>query len=430
VTIENGKRVLYVQLEKALYGTIRAALLFWRKLSTTLINWGFEINPYDPCVANKIINGTQCTILWHVDDLKISHKQKSVVTHILDALTKEFGKEAPLSIWHGKTHDYLGMRIEYIDNGRVQFTMFDYINKMLDELPSEMSGTAATPAANHLFAVNDVADKLDKDTAEFFHHNTAKLLWLCKRARPDLQTAVAFLTTRVKSPDVDDYKKLRRVMQYLRLTHEMPLTLEADTSGILNWWVDASFAVHPDMKGHTGGIFSMGKGAIYGTSTRQKINTRSSTESETVAIYDVLPQVLWTRHFLEAQGYLVADSLIHQDNKSAILLAKNGRFSSSKRTRHLHIRYFFITDCIQRGDVSVKYCPTGDMISDFFTKPLQGAAFRKLRDLIMNVAPDADLRWDHRSVLELDMGEPPGGGLIPSLIGCVIGDDSTNSIVS
>ena len=91
-------------------------------------------------------------------------------------------------------------------------------------------------------------------------------------------------------------------MKYLRATADMPLTLEADNTHIIKWWVDASFAVHPDMKSHTGGLMTMGKGAVYGTSTRQKINTKSSTEGELVPVNDVLPQILWTCHFLEAQG--------------------------------------------------------------------------------------------------------------------------------
>ena len=101
-----------------------------------------------------------------------------------------------------------------------------------------------------------------------FHHNVAKLLFLCKRARPDIETAVAFLCTHVKAPDTDDYKKLTRVMRYLRGTVNMPLTLEAESMQIVKWWVDASFAVNPEMKSHTGAVMTLGKGGIYGTSTR------------------------------------------------------------------------------------------------------------------------------------------------------------------
>jgi hypothetical protein len=86
--------------------------------------------------------------------------------------------------------------------------MDDYISNLFEEAPADMAGTAVTPAADHLFSVNETPEYLDEATSELFHHLTAKLLFLCKRARPDIQTAVAFLMTRVKRPDKDDYKKL------------------------------------------------------------------------------------------------------------------------------------------------------------------------------------------------------------------------------
>ena len=101
-----------------------------------------------------------------------------------------------------------------------------------------------------------------------------------------------------------------------------------------------------------------------------------------------------------AGRYKVQDSIIYQDNQSAILLEKNGKASSGKRTRHINIRYFFVQDRVAAGEVSVKYCPTGEMIADFFTKPLQGTLFKKFRDQIMNNNPAADSPQDCRSVLE------------------------------
>ena len=270
--------MLYVELKKALYGAMRAALLFWKLLTSKLEEWGFVINPYDWCVANKDINGQQCTIIWHVDDLKILHVDPNVVTDIIKQLEGEFAKEAPLSITRGKVHDYLGMTPDFTIDGKVQIKMIDYIENMLEELPADMDGEAATPAPSHLFEVNENDPKmLDKTRSDFFRHNVAKLLFLCKRARPDIQTSVAFLCTRVKGPDEDDYKKLSRVMKYLRGTVNMPLTLEANNMHVIKWWVDASFAVHPDMKSHTGGVMTLGKGATYATTTRQKINATSST---------------------------------------------------------------------------------------------------------------------------------------------------------
>ena len=110
---------------------------------------------------------------------------------------------------------------------------------------------------------------------------------------------------------------------------------------------------------------------------------------------------LWTRYFLEqAQGYDITDSLIYQDNQSAMLLENNGHSSSSKRTRHINIRYFFVTEHIASKEVSVTYCcPTGDMMADFFTKSLQGSLFKKFRDQILNIDPFlTDSSLDHRIV--------------------------------
>jgi hypothetical protein len=277
------------------------------------------------------------------------------------------------------------MTIDYSVPGQVVIRMDEYVEGLLAEAPEDMSGTAATPAAAHLFEVSETPEYLDDETLQLYHHLTAKLLFLCKRARPELQTAVAFLTTRVKRPDADDYKKLCRVIKYLRGTPNLPLTLEADDTHIIKWWVDASFAVHKDMRSHTGGTLSLGKGSLYSASTRQKINTKSSTEAELVAVDDVMPLVLWTRYFLQAQGYDVRENKVFQDNQSAILLEKNGRRSSSRRTRHINIRYFFVTDRIQSKEVAVEYCPTGDMLADMFTKPLQGSAFRRFRDAVLNI---------------------------------------------
>ena len=395
---EKGKPVIYAQLTKALYGQLEAALLFWKKLSAQLEEWGFKRNEYDWCVVNKMINGKQCTILWHVDDLKISHVDPSVVSHVIDELNSVFGQEvvlgkrAELTVSRGKVHEYLGMGIDYSTTGKVKINMTTYLKETLDELPEEFGGTAVTPAANHLFKTNPYAAKLHKTKAELFHHFTAKLLYVSRRARPDIQTAISFLCTRVREPDHDDWKKLKRVMRYLRKTIDLVMTLEAGTfnaRSLVQWWVDAAYSVHPDMKSHTGSFMTLGKGAIYAKSSKQKINTKSSTEAELVGVDDIMGQALWTRNFLEAQGYQVTENVIYQDNMSAMLLEKNGRASSSKRTKHINVRYFFVKDRIESGEVAIRYCPTGDMIGDFFTKPLQGSLFRKFRNILLNIdGPD------------------------------------------
>ncbi len=110
----------------------------------------------------------------------------------------------------------------------------------------------------------------------------------------------------------------------------MPLVLSADFLTLLQWWVDAAYAVHSDCKGHTGAGMSFGQGMAFSYSWKQKIMTKSSTEAELVGVYDSLGYILWARYFMEEQGYDMDPSILYQDNKSAILLEMNGKASSSK----------------------------------------------------------------------------------------------------
>jgi hypothetical protein len=127
------------------------------------------------------------------------------------------------------------------------------------------------------------------------------------------------------------------------------------------------------------------------SSTKQKLNTSSSKETEIVGADDFMLAICWTRYFIEAQGYQVQDNtILFQDNKTAILVEKNGKASSSKGMKHINIQYFFTTDQVKVGNVSLVWCPSGDMISDFMTKPLQGALFRKFQDQMMGVVPAQD----------------------------------------
>jgi Reverse transcriptase (RNA-dependent DNA polymerase)/Zinc knuckle len=193
VTMEGGVEVIYAKLSKALYGTLQAALLFWEELSGMLIKeCGFTMNEYDECVVNKEINGKQCTVLWHVDDVKVSHDDDKVVDEILSSLNDRFGKDTELTVTRGKVHEYLGMTIDFSVEGKVRFWMDDYVDKILTESPEEWSGTTTSPCADHLNDVNEKADQLNKEKADFFHTTTAKLLFLSQRVRPELGVAVGF----------------------------------------------------------------------------------------------------------------------------------------------------------------------------------------------------------------------------------------------
>ena len=387
---EKGVVVLYVELRKALYGQLKAALLYYLKFVSDIKEIGFKLNPYDPCVANRMVNGHQHTICWHVDDIKSSHVDPAVQDEFEKWLTAKYDTEngvvkGKLTKCTGKRLDYLGMVLDFSVPKEVSVEMSPYVQSMIDEWKElePIKGRPNTPAALHLFEVREDVEKLSEQKAQWFHHFTAKALYVCKRARPDIQPTVAFLTTRVKQPDEDDWKKLQRLMAYLNDTKDLKLRLKSDGAGVVQWWIDASYATHHDASSHTGVTMSLGVGSILSKSSKQKLNTTSSTEAELVGVYDGMIELLWVKYFLEAQGYVSYPTVLWQDNKSAILLEKNGKRSSGKRTKHINVRYYFVHDKWKRKELDIKFCPTEDMVGDFFTKPLQGAGFIKFRNKVL-----------------------------------------------
>ncbi len=208
------------------------------------------------------------------------------------------------------------------------------------------------------------------------------------RVRQDIQTTVAFLTTRVKSPTEDDWGKLKRVLKYLNGTRLLHLKLSVDSLSSIKWYIDGSHQIHDDCRGHTGSIMTLGHGAISSTSRKQKLNTKSSTETELVAVHDKLGDVLWMRYFLESQGYSIEENIIYQDNMSTLSLEKNGRVSGSSRTKHIKAKYYLVQDKYNSHEVDLKYCPTDTMWADVLTKPLQGLKFRQMRAVLMNCPLD------------------------------------------
>ena len=187
----------------------------------------------------------------------------------------------------------------------------------------------------------------------------------------------------MKEPNKSDWHKLCRFIKYLNGTRDKYLTLSIDTIEVMKSFIDASFAVHPDFRSHTGAEMTMGRGTMIPVSKKQKLNTKSSTEAELVGVDDVSVYVLWTMLFIEEQGYKVEKNIIYQDNKSAMLLEENGRKSAGKCSRVINIRYFWMTDQIKKGNVQVQYCPTDLMRGDLYTKPLQGKKFRNFRKQIL-----------------------------------------------
>ena len=276
---------MYVRVLRALHGCIESAMLWYELYSSTLQDMGFELNPYDKCVANKIIDGKQCTIVFYVDDNKVSHADPTVVTQVLDQIANHFGE---LSITRGAKHDFLGMNIEIKDK-KVYVDMQHQVEEALEWGGVQDGTKPATPATKELY--NDLENEilLDSEQSDTYHSMVQKLMYLCKRARPDIEPALSYLCTKVSKPNQGDRAKLYRVLDYLKATKDDKRIIGATSLNKLMTWVDASYTMYDNMRSHTGGMMSFGIGALYTKSTKQKLNAKSLKEAELVGVSEYLP---------------------------------------------------------------------------------------------------------------------------------------------
>ena len=185
-----------------------------------------------------------------------------------------------------------------------------------------------------------------------------------------MKLSIAFLSTRVTKSTIQDWEKLKRVLRYIQGTIDMPRIIGADSMLNLVTWVDASYAVHNDIMSHTGGCMSFGTGALMPKSSKQKLNTKSTTECEVVGANDYIPNVIWLELFLKHQGIILQSSMFNQDNQNSMKLELNGKRSCGPGSRHIDIRYVFMKNRLDAEKIDVVYCPTDEMLADFNTKPL------------------------------------------------------------
>ena len=147
---------------------------------------------------------------------------------------------------------------------------------------------------------------------------------------------------------------------------------------------DASYGVHNDGKSHSGLCLFLGKGVFMAKSVKQKIVSKSSAEAELICTSDMATDVIYMHDFLTAQGEKLSVPDIKQDNQGTMIMLAKGS-SSSGRSRHINIRYYWLKERIDRKEIKLSYLRTEDMVADILTKPLQGQKFYALRKMLLNI---------------------------------------------
>ena len=387
---------LTVLLLKAMYGCVESAKLWNEDISKTLLEAGYEANPEDPCVFNKgsLQDEDQITVVIYVDDILATCVKQERLDDLWKTLRAKYAKpgQPDVDVKKGPIINYLGMTFDWSKPGEVSATQLGFVADLLLESGLDFSGRVITsPAAENLFDTrpDSEAGEIDKHTKDWFHRFAAKLLYLAKRTRPEILTTVAFLCTRVTKSNSDDVKKLKRVLSYLHGSKGRGIILRPGLRGMqVRVFVDAAYGVYSDFKSSSGATVRIGDlGPISANSSKQPIVAKSSMEAELIASSDMMNGPFHIKRLLIAQGYSPGPIVLYQDNLSCMALIAKGR-AGSERTRHISIRYYWIKQHMDSGEVLVEKLATEEMPANILTKPLQGSQFQYERKLLTNWPED------------------------------------------
>ena len=260
ISNKNWKKIWYVRVLRAIYGCIETALQWCKLHVKTLKGIGFKLNPYDKYVVNKMIN---------------------VMTEVFDTAKQHFGD---LVIYRGDTHHLLGMKIKIKRSDKtISIDMREQIEEAFEMFGEELGEPVGSPAKKNLFKMcNGECQQLDDVKSGVFYRDTAKLLFTMKRPWPDIETTESYLMTRVFRSNEKNWEKLTNNLSFVKANIGDLRITGTDSLRDLHVWVDTARVVHENMRGHTGGEMSMGTGTIHNESSKQKLNTKSTTELELV----------------------------------------------------------------------------------------------------------------------------------------------------
>ena len=363
---------ILTQIDKAMYGLVQSAKLWYETITGVLKDNGYSPNPMDPCVWNKIVGGDQITIVIYVDDLAISCRNKDEVHNAMEMVKSKF---IDIKVKESNEMSYLGMNLK-IDNDGIQVSMASYIQDMMKEFGELWEYTH--PADEKLFVNDGEVPSKDKKN---FHKMVAKLLYLCKRGRPDVALPVHYLCTRVQNPTDADDRKLARIMGYLKGTMGNVRKIGSKPFDRVEAYIDAAHACHEDGFGQSGGAIMVSDAMVEVITRKQKCAARDSTEAALVALEGLLLYVEWHDEWFRGQGYDLEKPLIYQDNTSTITLVTKG--GGKMRNKTMRVKQAVILEGFQNHDYEFKYIQTDYMVTDMFTKALSGIKYYRFKRVIM-----------------------------------------------
>lgn len=352
--------ILICLLLKYVYGLAEASREFNLRLDRVLKAIGFVPTEADVCVYQKNTRWGVHNICIHVDDIFSNSPSKEA----RDDFEKELSKHMEIKSKYDKI-SYLGMTIHKSDKG-ITVSQEGYLEKLLKKFNVDNSGKRVSTPCTMTLIQNKESKPLDNSSP--YIGLVMSLMYLARFTRPDILFAVTYLATKCQNPTEDDYAQGIRILKYLAHNPQSALLYAAKDLEV-KVYCDASHLLHGDGKGHSGAIVLLGGNHIYSFSGKQKLQARSSTEAELIALDEITTYVVWLRHLLKELNINInKPSIIYQDNQSGVeIIEKGGNF---KRTKHMVGKYGYVKEQVNSKIIELVYKPTKQMVANMHTKPV------------------------------------------------------------
>jgi hypothetical protein len=371
------------RLKKGLYGLKQSGRLWYQKLASELEALGFAQIKSDPAIYIWEKDGIRLIVPVFVDDITITSKSEEKIQWLKDSLAKVF-KIKDL----GPTTYLLGIKVDYDRENRVmRLSQTQYILDMLARFKMEDCypvGTPMDPGSGAILTkyVPNKADNKEMKNVPYMNAVGA-LMYLAIGTRPDIAYTVAKLAQYNSNPGPKHWKAVQHVFRYLKGTKDLKLTYRNDgsqiSSELFQAYSDADHAGCLDTRRSTSGfVIKMGTGAVSWSAKKQSTVADSSTEAEYISASSAGRDIIWMRTLMKEIGHDISTpSPLMVDNQSALKVLRNPELHG--RMKHIDIKMHWIRDAIKRGDITVHFLPTNDMIADIFTKPLPKPAVERHR---------------------------------------------------
>jgi hypothetical protein len=364
--LPNGK---IVKLKKYIYGLKQAGYEWSKTLHEVLTKAGYNRSTADPCIYSlRKTDGDYIIFSTHVDDFYVIANKNVLIDDLQDTLTEAFGTVKSNS---SETLTYLGINITKTEKGDIEISQRAYLEKLLEIANMNDCKPVKTPYSDFQSTQPDDKNTFDKNT---YLQLMGALIFPAGLTRPDLSYAVHKCAQKCSKPNLGDFRRVKRILRYIKGTLDYKITFGTGDGKIrLYGYVDAAYQSYPNGASQYGYSFSLygtnrrKDATFYARSVKLKLVVLSSTEAEYVALCEACTEILFLRTLLNDIGFPQnKPTIIYEDNQSVIQMVKGK--GNHQRTKHINAKYHFSRQCVNNGQVQLKYCPTKKMVADILTK--------------------------------------------------------------